>query len=387
MQLIKYPGKFFIVTLGLIIIGLTGGWSEPGTLSGKLIERNNLPKDSVKTTGEVFKNIKVFKGLPAYQLLPTMHFIQASLGMDCSGCHVRNHFDSDKKPEKRKARKMIKMVEEINKNDFDGKQMVTCFTCHRGNAQPETIPAVMTAAMMNAEKKNKDSEDLIMVPNRLNTAGEIIAKYQKAIGGETNFKKINSLKMEGTVNAGKGRNFSITIFQKAPDFYFSSSVLPFGKFERGYNGKVGWEKSPRGVRKIEQPDIQDLKLDADFYAPVNFLKNFFHLKFNDVSVINKDTVYEVDGNSSNIRRYKFYFSTRTGLLLRKIQYDKTLLGNLQTKTDYKDYKPVNGILFPFEMHVANYEEDENIKFSDISANVPVSQKMFEMPPIGNNQHK
>ncbi len=387
MQASKYIKQIFVVLSGLLIISITVGWSGPNVSSSKSNKVNNSKNDSVKTTNEVFKNIKVLKGLPAYQLLPTMHFIQASLGLDCSSCHVRNHFASDKKAEKRKARKMIKMVEEINKDNFDGKQLVTCFTCHRGNAQPKTIPAVMTAAMMKAERNNKDSEDLIMVPNRLNTAEEIIAKYQQAIGGKNKFEKINSLKMEGTVYAGNGRNFPVTIYQKAPDLYYSSSVLPFGKFERGYNGNIGWEKNPRGVRRIGQPDIQDLKLDADIYAPINFLKNYSHLKFNEVSIINKDTVYEVDGTSSKIRRYKFYFSTRTGLLLRKVQYDKTLLGNLQTQTDYKDYKPVNGILFPFEMHVADYERNENIKFSDISANVPVSEKIFEMPPKGNNQHK
>ncbi len=386
MHINKYIKGIFVILSGLLIISITVGWS-PDMSSSKTIKANNSKNDSVKTTDEVFKNIKVLKGLPAYQLLPTMHFIQASLGLDCSSCHVRNHFASDKKAEKRKARKMIKMVEEINKNNFDGKQLVTCFTCHHGNAQPKTIPVVMTAAMMQTEKDNKDNEKLIMVPNRLNTAEEIIAKYQKAIGGKNKFEKINSLKMEGTVYTGNGRNFPITIYQKAPDSYYSSSVLPFGKFERGYNGKVGWEKNPRGVRKIGQPDIQDLKLDADIYAPINFLKNYSHLKFNDVSTINQDTVYEVNGISSKIRRYKFYFSTRTGLLLRKIQYDKTLLGNLQTQTDYKDYKPVNGILFPFEMHVANYERNENIKFSDISANAHVSEKMFEMPPKGNNRNK
>ena len=373
----KYLRRILFFIPGILFIILSTGWTSINTSSTQSKKEKDSKNGGEKTTEEVFKNIKVLKGMPASQLGPTMHFFEASLGFDCSNCHVRGHNDSDQKPEKRKARKMIEMVEAMKKNDFDGKQMVTCFTCHQGNADPKTIPAVMTAAMMKEEGIEAHSEDLIKVPDRLNTTEEIVAKYQQAIGGKEAFEKISSLKMEGSVVSGK-RNYAITVFQKAPDYYYSSFKLPFGTFERGYNGKIGWNKNPRGVQEIKEPDIQDLKLDADFYAPINFTKDYSNLKFSDVQVINNDTAYVVDGVSSSIRRYKFYFSTRTGLLLRKIQFDKTLLGELQTQTDYKDYKSVNGILFPFEMQVANYERDENIKFTNINANVPVDNNIFDM---------
>jgi len=234
--------------------------------------------------------------------------------------------------------------------------------------------------MMNAEKKENDNDKMIKVPNRLDTPQEIIAKYQQAIGGKNAFEKITSLKLEGTVSSGEGRSFQVTIFQKAPDYYLSSFQSNFGTFERGYDGKTGWEKNPRGVREINEPDIQDLKLDADFYSPLNFLKNYSKLKFTDVKILNNDTVYVVEGTSTNIRRYKFYFSTGTGLLLREIRFDKTLLGVLQTRMDFKHYINVNGVLFPDLIHVANYEHNEEIKYSNISANVPVKDSMFQMPP-------
>ncbi len=374
----KFLRGIILIISGAVLIGLSAGWTFQNKGSFKSGNQKDSKSGGEKTTEEVFKNIKVLKGMPAYQLLPTMHFFEASLGFDCSNCHVRGHNDSDQKPEKRKARKMIEMVEAINKNNFDGKQMVTCFTCHQGNADPKTIPAVMTAEMMKEERAEEKNDQLIKVPNRLNTSEEIIAKYQQAVGGKDAFDKITSLKLEGTAAMGN-RSFEITILQKAPYYYYSSFKLPFGTFERGYNGKTGWEKNPRGAQEIGEPDIQDLKLDADFYAPLNFLKNYSGLKFSDVEVIGKDTVYVVEGNSSSIRRYKFYFSTRTGLLVREIQYDKTLLGDLQTKTDYKDYRHVNGVLFPYEMQVANYERDQDIKFSSIQANIPVENKIFDMP--------
>ena len=46
-----------------------------------------------------------------------------------------------KKAPKATARKMITMMMAINKGNFDGKQAVTCYTCHRGATEPAMAPA------------------------------------------------------------------------------------------------------------------------------------------------------------------------------------------------------------------------------------------------------
>ncbi len=57
------------------------------------------PGTPVRTTEAVFKNIQVLKGVPADQLIPAMRFMTASLGVECSYCHVQDHFEKDdKKP-------------------------------------------------------------------------------------------------------------------------------------------------------------------------------------------------------------------------------------------------------------------------------------------------
>jgi len=44
--------------------------------------------DQPKTAEQQFKNIQVLKNIPAEQLIPSMQFIAASLGVDCEFCHV-----------------------------------------------------------------------------------------------------------------------------------------------------------------------------------------------------------------------------------------------------------------------------------------------------------
>src|SRR6266480_6397962 len=97
-----------------------------------------------KKTEEAYKNIQVLKGAPADQLMPAMQFINASLGVQCDYCHEMGAFDKDDKKPKQTARKMMEMMFAINKDNFEGHREVTCYSCHRGNAHPQAIPAVAT---------------------------------------------------------------------------------------------------------------------------------------------------------------------------------------------------------------------------------------------------
>jgi len=91
-----------------------------------------------KTADQVNKNIQVFKGMPASKLRNTMFFFRYSLGVTCNYCHVFGQFDQDTKPAKAKAREMTRMVMEINKQHFEGRSEVNCFTCHQGSLMPKT---------------------------------------------------------------------------------------------------------------------------------------------------------------------------------------------------------------------------------------------------------
>src|SRR5215813_10616696 len=102
----------------------------------------NPPPSAAKTAAQEYKNIQVLKDIPADQLIPSMQFMSAYLGVDCEFCHVERAFDKDDKDEKKFARHMIEMTMNINKDNFEGKRWVTCYSCHRGSAKPIAIPAV-----------------------------------------------------------------------------------------------------------------------------------------------------------------------------------------------------------------------------------------------------
>jgi hypothetical protein len=97
-------------------------------------------------------NIKALqKDISGDDLIKLMHQYEGDLGVECAFCHARNpetkrnDFPSDANPVKEKARVMIKMTADLNTrylaqlSDRMSTDPVTCGTCHRGSAMPDTF--------------------------------------------------------------------------------------------------------------------------------------------------------------------------------------------------------------------------------------------------------
>lgn len=86
------------------------------------------------------KNLKV---LTPENYMTYMRSFVPALGLadkgGCNFCHEQDR-SSDAKMEKVTARMMIEMVKDINSKFPDGKEHVTCYTCHRGSEMPLTAP-------------------------------------------------------------------------------------------------------------------------------------------------------------------------------------------------------------------------------------------------------
>lgn len=100
------------------------------------------------------RNLQVLpKDISDTKLDSIMHSYNLALGQKCNFCHVpfdKNFpdsldYDSDKEPMKEEARKMMRMVIYINKENFyfdknekpEYLHTVKCKTCHRGQPLPE----------------------------------------------------------------------------------------------------------------------------------------------------------------------------------------------------------------------------------------------------------
>ena len=82
-------------------------------------------------------NLQVLK---PQEVNAAMGMIVRGTGLTCEACHTGGARASDATYEKLAARKMLAMVKAINASTFDGKEVVTCYTCHRGTPRVMNAP-------------------------------------------------------------------------------------------------------------------------------------------------------------------------------------------------------------------------------------------------------
>jgi hypothetical protein len=94
---------------------------------------------------QVFKDIRVFKGMPAIRVLRIMEAaFNANLGVNCEHCHAVDDWSSGVKPQRDIAREMwtlrADLQERLRKITGKADLPVTCYTCHKGQPKPAFAP-------------------------------------------------------------------------------------------------------------------------------------------------------------------------------------------------------------------------------------------------------
>jgi hypothetical protein len=344
-----------------------------------------------KKAEEQFKNIQVLKGLPADQLFPTMQFITASLGVECEFCHVQNAFEKDDKKTKQTARKMMEMMFAINKDNFEGHREVTCNSCHRGSADPQAIPAVMTEApkesmgaphMPDAAAKENEAQE-----SAGPTGDQLLDKYIQAAGGAAAIDKVTTRVMKGTIDFG-GKSLPIDIYSKDPEMRISFTHMPDGDSVTAFNGHEGWLGTPgRPLREMHGSDLDGASIDADLHLATHLKQMFSGLRTQGSEKIGDRDAYIVVGQRDGKPPIRLYFDQQTGLLLRLVRFGETGLGWLPTQIDYTDYRDANGVKIPYRWTLARPSGRFTIQVSDLKQNVPVDDAKFVKPAPSQEEHK
>ena len=333
-----------------------------------------------KLAEDQFKNIKVLKGVPADQIFPSMQFITASLGVECEYCHVREGqklvFEKDDKKTKVTARKMMEMMFAINKDNFEGHREVTCYSCHRGAADPVGTPLVATEdAKPDGEPAKAPGDAKPVLP----PADQLLDKYLAAVGGDAALQKVTSRLEKGKIDAG-GHQLPIEVYAKAPDKRLSITHLPNGESITAFDGKQGWLGNPGRTQMMSAAENAAARIDSDLYF-ASHVKTLYQ-KFTVVpgEKIDGHDTYLVFGRNEGQPHLRLYFDQQTGLLLRLVRYAETALGRMPTQIDYADYRDADGVKIPYRWTLARPGNRFTIQIDQVQQNVPVDDAKFAAPP-------
>ncbi|PYU33951.1 MAG: c-type cytochrome [Acidobacteria bacterium] len=340
------------------------------------------PSMEGKTAEQFYKSIKVLNGVPADQVIESMHQIRAALGVNCEFCHEDPDRAADTKEAKETARQMMRMVMDINKNNFKGQQEVTCYSCHRGS----TVP--MTTVPLPAVEKGEEPE-----PQGLPSADQILSKYVQALGGEQAIRKITSRIITGTqfIPTGPGGTMPVPAViersQKAPNLVVNFYRTPTYTISDGFDGSKAWSQDLRG--RVTEPGATDqmrAKRNADFYLPLDLKQTYTQMQVRGFENVNGHDAYAVIARPQGDRVERLYFDVQTGLLVRKWSSLATPVGEAPFQVDYEDYRDTgSGVKFPYliVMNPANARTEPSttatIRVTKVQDNAPLDSSKFTKP--------
>ena len=322
-----------------------------------------------QTAAQQFKNIQIFKDIPAVQLEPTMAFISGSLGVRCNYCHVPGQFEKDDKPTKMAARRMIRMVFDLNKGSFNGQGAVSCFTCHRGKPAPVSVPVVGQNLWAPSSPATK--------PEPLPSVKQILDRYVQALGGAEALQTITSRSAKGSRIGADGVLVPEEVHQKAPDKLLIVTSYPNIVFSNGSNGTVVWGHSSReGATPLPDQLIVQLKREAVFYKELKTEELYLNLTVLGKAPVRDADAFVIQAKPADGPVEKLFFDVKSGLLVRRYSETDTPLGKLPLQMDYDDYREVDGIIQPFLIHWSMPGRIWGRKIDQIKQNLPLDDAKF-----------
>jgi hypothetical protein len=299
-----------------------------------------------------------------------MQFITSSLGVQCDFCHVERAFEKDEKENKQTARKMMRMMFAINRDNFDGHQEVTCYACHRGAHKPVIVPVISEEEKPHTEEPNTAS---------LPSADQILGRFLQAVGGAAAVTKISARTQKGTMSVGSG-HFPVEVLAQAPAKRVTTVHLDAGDSVTGVNGEEGWLSSPgRGVKEMSPSEMDAATVDAELFFPDSLKQMFNQLRVLPKEQVNGHETYVVLGMRDNRPPVQLYFDVESGLLVRLLRYVETPLGRNPTQVDYADYREDGGLKTPFRWTVARPSARFTIQIEQMQQNVPIEDDRFTKP--------
>jgi hypothetical protein len=344
-----------------------------------------------QTAGEFFKNVttSTLKGLTPSDFLGAMGVMTAAVGYDCSNCHPGAGTDlmdwvSDAVPQKRTARKMVEMVANINKQNFGGAQMVTCWTCHHQSDTPSTSITLDRLYSVPIEER----PDVVLPGVNQPPASQILDEYIQAMGGAEKLAELKSFVATGQSIgfAGLGGNANFRIFAEAPDrrgMWINFPEHP----DRGisawtYDGKTGWISAPRGYLgeyELTGNDLAGAKLDAVVSFPGQIKSAFPKWRVGLDDTVGDRVVDVVQGSDPSGLLGTFFFDKETHLLLRYVRQTPSPVGRISIQQDFEDYRDVDGIKFPFKYSFLWLDGRFTATLSDVKVNATVEESKFAKP--------
>jgi len=389
-----------LCVLGMILCSM-GIVSASGQASGQRIAEVT-PEEKPLMADQVFKNVQLLKGISVKEFMETMGFFAAATNKTCTTCHgdeSGGNWDryADDPPQKQTARKMMLMVDALNRTYFGGKREVTCYSCHRNAERPRITPIL---AEQYGTPPSEDPEEIAQQAPGAPSPEQVLEKYVLALGGAQKLGTFTSFVAKGTYEGYDEPTSPVEIYAKAPGQFFQVVHGSSGDSVWVDDGHSAWvaqadpNATPVPLMALTAGDLDGSHLESELYFPARIKQLLTKLRVGfpvtGVTSILADSVgvgvddrelTVVQGTTAAGNNVKLYFDPKSGLLVRMVRYTSLPVGFIPTEIDYADYRDVSGVKVPFRVTKTWVDGRSVTVLSSIQLNVPIDAAKFVKPAL------
>lgn len=218
------------------------------------------------------------------------------------------------------------------------------------------------------------------------TADELMQKAVDAIGGEANWRKLNSRVTEFTMDLenqgvqGFGKQYAAAPNKTAGETTFTALGKTIATEWEFFDGTTGEDLvSFAPVDRYSGLRLDDVRLAADFYGPLNWKSNFKSIEVTGTKKVGDEECYVVTFTPNKGSVYTEYYSTKTFLVLKRegVISSSTSEQKIPYSVEFSDYRDVDGIKLPFKQTSNNIGNGNIVTTTkSVKHNVKLPDKLF-----------
>lgn len=204
------------------------------------------------------------------------------------------------------------------------------------------------------------------------TAETVINKYFEAIGGVKKIKKIKDATIEASTNV-QNMPIEMKMYFKLPEKFLmqiGSGTMIFAK--QVYNTGKGISVSPMtGENKpMEGEELQMAKEQAMLFSELYYAELGIKPELLGIEESDGKQYYKVQITRPNGKKDTDYYDVATSLKMKT--------EGEMANAEYGDYKPVNGVLFPFALTQVAGPQTIRFTVTNMTVNTKLKDDLFEI---------
>ena len=216
---------------------------------------------------------------------------------------------------------------------------------------------------------------------QLPAAADLMAAYNKAIGGEAAFAKYQGMHVTGSFAIpSMGMSAGMEVYSARPNKMLTVSSIPgMGEMRQGFDGETAWGIDPmRGARILQGPELAMIQDQAGFDADLRVMSKFKSAETVEKTTLGGQECYKVKLVWLSGRESYDCYSAANGLLVARIENQESDMGRIEATTLLQDYTDFGGIMIPKKSVVTAMGMEQVLTIEKVEFDA-VDAAKFELP--------